>query len=184
MLKPGCILQPRLHYETRGETACGASEGDLATTKRGKEPPSANAGLAAEPAQADRFSRGRSARSASMLEDYTELIADLIAANGEARTTDIARRMGVAHPTASKTIARLKREGLARAKPYRGVFLTEAGAAMAKSARERHRLVVDLLIAVGAPREAAEADAEGIEHYVSDATLRAFEAFLRGRARA
>ena len=34
-----------------------------------------------------------------MLEDYTELIADLIAANGEARTTDIARRLGVAHPT-------------------------------------------------------------------------------------
>ena len=113
-----------------------------------------------------------------------DMIADLIAANGEARTTDIARRMGVAHPTASKTIARLKREGLARAKPYRGVFLTEAGAAMAKSARERHRLVVDLLIAVGAPREAAEADAEGIEHYVSASTLRAFEAFLRGRGEA
>ncbi len=177
--KPGCVLQPRLHNETA--VSAGASEGDLATTRRGKEPASADAELAAEPAQADRFSRARSARSASMLEDYTELIADLIAANGEARTTDIARRMGVAHPTASKTIARLKREGLARARPYRGVFLTEAGAAMAKSARERHRLVVDLLIAVGAPREAAEADAEGIEHYVSAATLSAFEAFLRAR---
>ena len=117
--------------------------------------------------QADRFGKARSARSASMLEDYTELIADLIAANGEARTTDIARRLGVAHPTASKTIARLKREGLATARPYRGIFLTEAGAAMAKRVRQRHRLVVDLLIAVGAPREAAEADAEGIEHYVS-----------------
>jgi DtxR family transcriptional regulator, manganese transport regulator len=126
--------------------------------QRGKRPPSGTAALAAEPAQADRFSKARSARSASMLEDYTELIADLIAANGEARTTDIARRLGVAHPTASKTIARLKREGLARAQPYRGIFLTESGAAMAKSARQRHRLVVDLLIAVGAPREAAEAD--------------------------
>jgi DtxR family transcriptional regulator, manganese transport regulator len=164
-----------------GESQARRCEGDLATTKRGKEPPSANAGLATEPAQADRFLKARSARSASLLEDYTELIADLIAANGEARTTDIARRMGVAHPTASKTIARLKREGLARAKPYRGIFLTEAGAAMAKAARERHRLVVDLLIAVGAPQEAAEADAEGIEHYVSAATLSAFEAFLRGR---
>jgi DtxR family transcriptional regulator, manganese transport regulator len=116
-----------------------------------------------------------------MLEDYTELIADLIKANGEARTTDIARRLGVAHPTASKTIARLKREGLATARPYRGIFLTEAGVVMANSVRQRHRLVVDLLVAIGAPREAAEADAEGIEHYVSDATLRAFEAFLRGR---
>jgi DtxR family manganese transport transcriptional regulator len=50
---------------------------------------------------------------------------------------------------------------------------------MAKSASQRHRLVVELLVAVGAPREAAEADAEGIEHYVSAATLQAFEAFLR-----
>jgi DtxR family transcriptional regulator, manganese transport regulator len=139
------------------------------------------AGLATEPVQADRFSKARSARSAAMLEDYTELIADLIAANGEARAIDIARRLGVAHPTATKTIARLKREGLATAKPYRGIFLTEAGQAMAKRVRERHRLVVDLLIAIGAPPEAAEADAEGIEHYVSDATLRAFEAFLGQR---
>jgi len=116
-----------------------------------------------------------------MLEDYTELIADLIAASGEARTTDIAQRLGVAHPTASKTIARLKREGLVTAKPYRGIFLTEAGVAMADKVRQRHRLVVDLLLAVGAPREAAEADAEGIEHYVSQATLKAFEAYLRQR---
>ncbi len=135
--------------------------------------------LAGDPVYADRFSRTRTARSASMLEDYTELIADLIAVNGEARTTDIARRLGVTHPTASKTIARLKREGLVTARPYRGIFLTEAGAAMAKSASQRHRLVVELLMAVGAPREAAEADAEGIEHYVSAATLQAFEAFLR-----
>ncbi len=148
---------------------------------RQKNGPHSSAELATEPVQADRFSKARSARSASMLEDYTELIADLITANGEARTTDIARRLGVAHPTASKTIARLKREGLATARPYRGIFLTEAGAAMANSVRQRHRLVVDLLVAIGAPREAAEADAEGIEHYVSDATLRAFETFLRGR---
>jgi DtxR family manganese transport transcriptional regulator len=44
--------------------------------------------------------------------------------------------------------------------------------------RCRHRLVVDLLVAVGVPPEAAENDAEGIEHYVSEATLTAFAAFL------
>jgi DtxR family manganese transport transcriptional regulator len=157
------------------------SEGALVRSKSRKSAASARRELATEPVQADRFSKARSARSASMLEDYTELIADLIAANGEARTTDIARRLGVAHPTASKTIARLKREGLATARPYRGIFLTEAGVAMANKVRQRHRLVVDLLVAVGAPREAAEADAEGVEHYVSDATLRAFESFLRAR---
>ncbi len=159
------------------------SEGGLAVRENGKSPASGKAELVTEPVQADRFSKARSARSASTLEDYTEWIADLIAANGEARTTDIARRLGVAHPTLSKTIARLKREGLATARPYRGIFLTDAGVAMAKSVRQRHRLVVELLMAVGAPREAAEADAEGIEHYVSAPTLRAFEAFLRDGGR-
>jgi DtxR family manganese transport transcriptional regulator len=138
--------------------------------------------LATEPVQADRFGRARSARSSAILEDYTELIADLIAAQGEARVTDIARRLGVAHPTATKTITRLKRAGLVTARPYRGFFLTELGAAMAEKARQRHRLVVDLLLAVGAPREAAEADAEGLEHYVSEATLLAFERFLARKA--
>ena len=147
--------------------------------KPGKRLASESADFAPEPVQAHRFSKARKARSAATLEDYTEMIADLIALNGEARTIDIARRVGVSHPTVSKTIARLKREGLVTSRPYRGIFLTEAGVAMAKRVRQRHRLVVELLIAVGAPRDAAEADAEGIEHYVSDATLRAFETFVR-----
>ena len=153
----------------------------MTARQRGAKAASAFPELATEPVQADRFGKARSARSASMLEDYTELIADLIAANGEARTTDIARRLGIAHPTATKTIARLKREGLATARPYRGIFLTETGQAMAERVRRRHRLVVDLLLAVGVPLEAAEADAEGVEHYVSQATLRAFAAFLKSR---
>lgn len=133
--------------------------------------------------QAERLTRVRSARSSEILEDYTELIAELIEAHGEARITDIAARLGVTHPTATKAVARLKREGLVIAKPYRSVFLTEEGAAMARRVHARHRLVVALLLAVGVPREAAETDAEGIEHYVSEPTLAAFEAFLKGTGR-
>jgi DtxR family manganese transport transcriptional regulator len=137
--------------------------------------------LPAEPTQARRFGKARTAQSAALLEDYVELIADLLASNGEARPTDIARRLGVSHATAIKTIGRLKREGLAVAKPYRGVFLTREGDALAERVRARHRLVVDLLLAVGVPSEAAEQDAEGIEHHVSPATLRAFARFVAGR---
>ena len=86
--------------------------------------------------------------------------------------------IGVVHPTATKALARLKREGLVTSRPYRGVFLTEAGAAMAERVRARHRLVVDFLVAVGVPAEAAETDAEGMEHYVSETTLEAFRRFL------
>lgn len=134
-----------------------------------------------EPTQALRFGKARSARSVALLEDYVELIADLFAANGEARAIDVARRLGVTHPTALKSIARLKREGLVTARPYRGIFLTEAGHELAHRVRARHRLMVELLMAVGVSAEAAEADAEGMEHHASAATLEAFSQFLAGR---
>lgn len=128
---------------------------------------------------ADRYSKARLERASVLLEDYTELISDLIAEHGEARITDIARAMGIAHPTATKAVARLKREGLATSRPYRGVFLTDAGEAMAEKARIRHGIVLDLLLALGVPQEAAELDAEGIEHHVSDETLSAFDRFVK-----
>jgi DtxR family manganese transport transcriptional regulator len=142
---------------------------------------SATRGMPEEPTQAERFGKARSAQSVAVTEDYVELIADLLAAGGEARLVDIARRLGVSHPTAVKSIRRLKREGLATARPYRGVFLTPAGLELAERVRARHRVVVALLRAVGVPQEAAEADAEGIEHHVSAVTLDAFSRFLKRR---
>ena len=68
-------------------------------------------------------------------------------------------------------IARLKREGLATSKLYRGVFLTPEGHNLAERVRSRHRLVVDVLRAVGVPEQCAELDAEGMEHHVSDVAL-------------
>ena len=53
--------------------------------------------------------------------------------------------------------------------------------AMAERVRIRHRLVVDVLCALGVPTESAEADAEGIEHHVSETTLKAFALFLKSR---
>jgi DtxR family manganese transport transcriptional regulator len=138
--------------------------------------------LPTETTQASRFGKTRTAQSTALLEDYVELIDDLLTMSGEARPTDVARRLGVSHATAIKTIARLKREGLATSKPYRGVFLTPQGHELADRVRARHRLVVEILLALGVPREAAESDAEGIEHHVSEATLAAFDRFLQGGA--
>ena len=149
--------------------------------KTGKREPAARPDLPPEPAQARRFGLARKARATVLLEDYVELIADLTAATGEARTTDIAKRVGVAHPTAIKAIGRLKLAGFATSKPYRGIFLTGEGRALARRVKARHRLVVDVLLEIGVPLEAAEADGEGIEHHVSDTTLKAFGRFIRER---
>ena len=151
-------------------------------TKTDMVTPQIPSDLPTEATQAERFGKARSAQASAVLEDYVELIDDLLTSQGEARPTDIARRLGVSHATAIKSIARLKREGLATSKLYRGVFLTQRGLDLAARVRARHRLVVDLLVAVGVPRDCAELDAEGIEHHVSDTALAAFARFL-GRAK-
>jgi DtxR family manganese transport transcriptional regulator len=144
----------------------------------------ARPGLPEELIQARRFGKTRGAQATALLEDYVELIADLLEREGEARPTDIARRLGVSHAAVVKTIARLSREGLTTARPYRGVFLTAAGRELATKIRARHRLVVEVLLAIGVPPEAAEADAEGMEHHVSEATAAAFQHFLASRGEA
>ena len=62
--------------------------------------------------------------------------------------------------------------------PYRSIFLTESGTALARQAHERHALVLQFLVAIGVPDEVADTDAEGIEHHVSSQTLEAMRRFL------
>ncbi len=127
------------------------------------------------------FRQAREARRLELVEDYVELIDDLIGDGGEARQVDIAARLGVAQPTVAKMLRRLCDEGLVQQRPYRGVFLTETGKRLACEARERHRIVERFLCALGVSPETARRDAEGIEHHVSAETLEAFRAFAEGR---
>ena len=123
---------------------------------------------------AAKFDRIRRAHQSEVAEDYVEMIADLIAETGEARTVDLAARFGVTSPTVNAIIQRLQREDLVETRPYRSIFLTEAGQALAKEARDRHRIVRGFLVAIGVPETIAEEDAEGIEHHVSAETLAVF----------
>ena len=123
---------------------------------------------------AAKFDRIRRAHQSEVAEDYVEMIADLIAETGEARTVDLAARFGVTSPTVNAIIQRLQREDLVETRPYRSIFLTDAGHALAKEARARHRVVRDFLVAIGVPETIAEEDAEGIEHHVSAETLAVF----------
>jgi len=131
--------------------------------------------------RAESFKRVREAHQTELAEDYVELIGDLISETGEARVVDLAERLGVSSATVNNAIQRLQRDGLVTTKPYRAIFLTERGQEMAVAARERHRLVVEVLLALGVDAATAEVDAEGIEHHVSEATLAAFRAFLEKR---
>lgn len=128
--------------------------------------------------RADGFQAVREAHRSEMVEDYVELIAELIEQTGEARPVDIAERLGVKQPTVSKNLARLKREGFVRRERYRSVFLTEAGQTLADHCHRRHRLIVSFLVRLGLDEATAEQDTEGIEHHVSERTLEVFQQFI------
>lgn len=129
--------------------------------------------------QAEIHSATRHQHAHETAQDYVEAIADLIAETGEARLVDLARRLGVSHVTANRTLARLQKAGHVTSRPYRAIFLTGQGQALAAECKRRHETVVAFLRSLGIPQSVAERDAEGIEHHVSPETLAAFERRLQ-----
>lgn len=129
-----------------------------------------------------RFRSVRAAHRDETAENYCEAIADLAGRRGSVRVRDLALFMGVSHVTVTKIVSRLKKLGLVHAEPYRPMGLTPAGERIASRVKRRHEVVIGFLEAIGVPRKQAEIDAEGIEHHVSDATIRAFRRVIESRA--
>ncbi len=129
--------------------------------------------------QAETLRRSRRDRAAETAQDYVEAIADLSASLGEARLVDLARRLGVTHVTVNRTLARLRQAGYVNTKPYRAIFLTDAGRKLAAECKRRHETVAAFLQSLGISEQVAEMDAEGIEHHVSPETLAVFERLLK-----
>ncbi|MDF7681328.1 manganese-binding transcriptional regulator MntR [Enterobacteriaceae bacterium ESL0689] len=123
------------------------------------------------------FRQVREAHRRELIDDYVELIADLIRETGEARQVDMAARLGVSQPTVAKMMKRLVQVGLIEQIPWRGVFLTPEGEQLAHQTRERHQIVEKFLRVLGITPEVARCDAEGMEHHVSEETLAAFQHF-------
>lgn len=122
----------------------------------------------------NRYHSTRLAHRDETAEDYVEAIAQLIAAHGQARVKHLSELMGVSHVTVTRIVTRLQRDGLVTTEPYQPIELTPKGRRMAAASEKRHKTVLDFLVAAGVSPKQAEIDAEGIEHHVSAATLKAF----------
>ena len=118
------------------------------------------------------YRKVRNAHKTENTEDYLELIAELLNLKGEARIVDIASKLGIAQATANKTIQRLQQQGFVQREPYRSIFLTVKGQKIASKSKKRHNLVLKFLLNLGIDYKTASADAEGIEHHVSEKTLK------------
>ena len=121
--------------------------------------------------------RTRRDHATELTQDYVEAIAELIQQTGECRVRDLAKRFAVSHVTVNRAIARMKRDGFVDTQPYAPVTLTNLGKTLAEFSERRHRIVFHFLRALGVSERTAAIDSEGIEHHVSEETLKLMEQF-------
>lgn len=120
--------------------------------------------------------------SSPRVEDYLEVISELVEQRGYAATLDISRYMGVSAPSATKMLHRLDETGYLEYEKYHGIRLTAKGRDLAETIRQKHSTLLEFFEIIGVDHETANHDAEGIEHHLSPKTtkqLRGFIALLR-----
>jgi DtxR family transcriptional regulator, Mn-dependent transcriptional regulator len=106
----------------------------------------------------------------SAIEDYAKAIYALHERAGDTVATNaLAERLGVTPGSASGMVKRLGELGLVSHRPYHGVSLTEDGRRVALEVIRHHRLLeLYLTESLGVPWDRVHAEAEVLEHVLSD----------------
>src|SRR5437588_12919885 len=106
----------------------------------------------------------------SAVEDYAKAVCGLERQAGDAVTTNaLADRLGVTAASASGMVKRLNDLGLVEHRPYRGVSLTPEGRRVALEVMRHHRLLELYLVqSLGVPWDRVHAEAEVLEHVLSE----------------
>lgn len=113
------------------------------------------------------------------VEDYLKAVFELATRSEAATTSALAERLGVAAPTVSAMLKRLAGDDLVTRPALHRVELTEHGMGHALAVVRRHRLIEEFLVkALDVPWEDVHAEAEVLEHAMSDRLLERIDAYL------
>ena len=112
------------------------------------------------------------------VEDYLEVVYELIQRKGYARPSDIAERLDVRLPSVTNMLQKLHGMGLIVYERYRGLTLTDKGEEIARFSQQKHTAIIKFLQILGVTEKIAKSDAEGIEHHVHKETLNRIERFV------
>ncbi|HET7147729.1 MAG TPA: transcriptional regulator MntR [Candidatus Nitrosopolaris sp.] len=114
------------------------------------------------------------------MEDYLEVIYELIKQKGYATAVDISESLNVSSPSVTKMLQRLDESKYLRYEKYRGINLTNEGISVAENIREKHHLLAEFFKMIGVSENTANIDAEGIEHHLHPETLKKLQHFIKG----
>ncbi len=114
----------------------------------------------------------------SRMEDYLEVISELVELKGYATTLDISRYMNVSAPSVTKMLKRLDENGYLKYEKYHGINLTPRGSSVADAVRQKHGILLEFFEILGIEHDTANQDAEGIEHHLNPKTIKQLRKFI------
>ena len=104
------------------------------------------------------------------MEDYLEVIYELLKEKGYVKSKDISRILNVKASTVTIMLKALAEKKLINYEKYGGITLTEEGIKKAEEISRKHKIIIDFLLLLGIDEKQANLEAEGIEHIISDET--------------
>ena len=117
-------------------------------------------------------------KSSSRMEDYLEIISELVELKGYATTLDISRYMNVSAPSVTKMLQRLDESGFLEYEKYHGINLTSKGTQVAEGIRQKHGILLEFFEILGIEYDTANQDTEGIEHHLNPKTIKQLRKFI------
>ena len=125
-----------------------------------------------------RTSRPNPVSDLTRVEDYLEVVYELIERKGYARSSDIAEQLEVKSASVTSMLQKLHSMGLIVYERYRGLTLTSSGEKLARSIQQKHLTILEFLRILGIEEKVARSDAEGIEHHVHKDTIARMRQFV------
>jgi len=122
--------------------------------------------------------RSQKSAASTRMEDYLEVISELVELKGYATTLDISRYMNVRPPSVTKMLQRLEESKHLEYEKYHGINLTQKGTQLADTIRQKHGILLEFFEILGVGHEIANQDAEGIEHHLNPKTIKQLRKFI------
>ena len=119
-----------------------------------------------------------SSRFTTRMEDYLEVILELIELKGYATPLDISKYMNVSPPSVTKMLRRLDDEKYIDYAKYHGLRLTSQGKNIANGIRQKHSDLLEFFEMLGIDSSTANQDIEGIEHHLNPKTTKQLKKFI------
>lgn len=119
-----------------------------------------------------------SSKFTTRMEDYLEVILELVELKGYATPLDISNYMNVRPPSVTKMLRRLDEEKYITYTKYHGLKLNVKGKNLANEIRQKHSDLLEFFEIIGVDKSIANIDVEGMEHHLNPKTMKQLRKFI------